>query len=143
MITPEGFERASAQVAALRGRLGDFPEVAEEEMGRGRTLALLLLQGAAADYPPQVAGSGYRRTGTLGRLWTAALPEVRMTGSVLEGRIGNAVPYGPLVQGPEDQMAIHKAHGWRTTEDVVKGNLAAIDGLMEEAGGRMVERLAK
>ena len=103
--------------------------------------ALLLLATYAAGYPPQPPGTNYRRTGTLGRLWTTATPHVTVSGHVLDARIGNATPYGPQVQGPADQARVHRGR-WLTTDDVVDAHVDEIDALLAHAGLEIVERVA-
>jgi len=103
--------------------------------------ALLLLATYAAEYPPQPAGSDYRRTGTLGRLWTTATPHVTISGHVLDARIGNATPYGPRVQGSADQAPVHRGR-WLTTDEVVEAHVDEIDALLAHAGLEIVERVA-
>ena len=134
-ITIEGYEE-------LMQAFRDFPEIAQGEVEVALDKALLLLQGAMADYPAQAGDTAYRRTGTLGRLWTAAQREVYEAGHhVWEGRIGNATPYGPYVQDPDRQAPWH-AQRWKTTADVVKENEQAIAALLAQAGGNIVVDMA-
>ena len=120
-----------------------FPEIAQGEIEKVLEKVLLLLQGAIADYPPQVSDATYRRTGTLGRLWTTAVREVyEISHSVWGGRVGNAVPYGPYVQDPDRQAPWH-ADRWKTTDDVIEENEQAIAALLLQAGGNIVEEVAK
>ena len=58
-------------------------------------------------YPPPRARSRYRRTGTLGRSWTA-----RTSRRGLRVTIGNNTPYAPYVQG-DKQTDFHRVTGWR------------------------------
>jgi hypothetical protein len=105
------------------------------------TQALMLLATYAADYPPQPPNSSYRRTGTLGRLWTAATPTVTVRGHVLDARIENATPYGPQVQDPDAQRPVHRGR-WQTTEDVVAQHMDEVEHLTAQAGVEIVERIA-
>ena len=114
---------------------------AMERVGTTVHQALLLLATYAADYPPQPAGSDYRRTGTLGRLWTTATPHMTMSGHVLDARIGNATPYGPWVQDPEQQRRVHRGR-WQTTDEVVQSHLGEVDALLAQVGLDIVERVA-
>lgn len=52
-----------------------------------------------ARYPAARPSSSYRRTGDLGRKWTSAQPQWQSNGSAFVGKLGNATPYGPFVQG--------------------------------------------
>lgn len=58
----------------------------------------------------------YRRTRTLGRLWTTKVEYIN--GGVV-GTIGNATPYAPYVQSRADQAQIH-AGRWGTAEDALE-----------------------
>lgn len=126
----------------LMGGFRRFPEIARGEMRKALEKSLLLLQGAMADYPVQRSDTVYRRTGTLGRLWTSARREVRTErAGILEGRIGNRTPYGPYVQDPDLQAEVHRGR-WKTTEQVMRENEEAIEALLGQAGGDMVRRMA-
>jgi len=143
MIEGEGFEQFQMDLAEFIATLENFPEIAAGQVELAIEQALMVLQGDAADYPPAPADSRYRRTGTLGRLWVAGQRVVEVAGSgTLIGRVGNATPYGPLVQDPERQLPFH-AWRWRTTADVVRDNEAAIGMLLEKAGAGIVTQLAQ
>lgn len=132
----EGYEE-------LMQAFANFPEIAQGEIEVVLEKSLLLLQGAIADYPEQSPDTAYRRTGTLGRLWTAATREVYEVGHhVWEGRVGNATPYGPFVQDPDRQAPWH-AGRWKTTDDVIEENEQAIAALLGQAGGNIVEEMAR
>jgi len=102
---------------------------------------LLVLGGYAAVYPAPPPGSTYRRTGTLGRLWTSSTPSISIAGSVLNARLGNATPYGPYVQDPDRQAKVHRGR-WQTTDDVVDKHAGVIEPLLKEVGLKLVERIA-
>lgn len=134
-IVIEGYEE-------LMQAFRDFPEIARGEVGKALEKSLLLLQGAMADYPEQAPDTAYRRTGTLGRLWTSAPREIYEAGShIWEGRVGNATPYGPYVQDPERQAPWH-AGRWKTTDDVIAENEQGIAAILGQAGGNMVGQMA-
>ena len=80
--------------------------------------------------------------GTLGRLWTAATPQVTVGGHVLDARISNATPYGPYVQDPERQAAQHRGR-WKTTDEIVREHVGEVGPLLAQAGYRIVERVAE
>jgi hypothetical protein len=145
MIEGEGFEEFQVTLAEFLATLEEFPEIAAGQLEQAMEQALMVLQGEAADYPAAPQDTTYRRTGTLGRRWVGAARVIQAEGSGagLVGRVGNITAYAGLVQGPNDQLAVHKAHGWRTTKDIVRDNQEAIMGLLERAGGHIVEELAK
>jgi hypothetical protein len=103
---------------------------------------LLLFGSYAAEYPPAPSGSAYGRTFTLGRLWTAARPRITITGHLLDARLSNATPYGPYVQDPDEQAEVHKGR-WDTTDEIVSDHQAEVAPLMEKAGLKMVEDIAR
>lgn len=70
----------------------------------------------AANYPPPVGS--YVRTGDLGRGWTDSTPLLESDATSLLAVLTNSVPYGPLVQGAEDQAKVHQGR-WRTTDQIV------------------------
>lgn len=119
-----------------------YPAAAKLEVTRALHKALMLLQSAASDYPPGLMGSRYRRTGTLGRLWTVARPQVReVRGHVLEGRVGNRTPYGPYVQDPDAQVEVHRGR-WATTDEIVREHEEEIGALLSQAGANIVREMA-
>ena len=84
--------------------------------------AVLRIQRDMQEYPPQRVGSTYRRTGTLGRLWTT---RVQQNSGYLEGKVGNRVKYAPFVQSRQFQARIHRGR-WQTDERVVNLNARII-----------------
>lgn len=143
MIEQQGFEVFQRDLDQLMEALASFPQVAAGETGLAIEQALMLLQGDAADYPPQPADSTYRRTGTLGRLWVGARRVVQTGGSgaFVVGRVGNATPYGPYVQSPDEQAQVHQGV-WRDTDQIVQDNEAGVAMILEQAGGAIVEQVA-
>jgi len=71
-----------------------------------------------ARYPAQsLVKSGYVRTGTLARSWSA---RVQTSGRDIEGTVGssgNIAPYNVFVQG-ESPVAIFPLAGWRGVDDL-------------------------
>lgn len=130
-----------AQVERLLAELGKFKETSFDELEKKLEQALLLLAGHASVYPPRQVGSRYQRTRTLGRLWTRAHPQVTVGGHVLDARIGNATPYGPYVQDPDQQAWMH-AGRWQTTDQVVGAHMGEVEHLVAQAGGEIVSRIA-
>jgi hypothetical protein len=83
------------------------------------------------EYPPPPPGSGYVRTGDLGRGWKSRRPRATATG--LTGEVYNAVrsrrtrkPYAMFVQKAGEQAAIHRGR-WQTDADVVAANRRDIE----------------
>lgn len=125
-----------AHLAPFLDSLNRYPEIAEPIMRDALHAALLSLIPDLATYPPQEPTT-YRRTGTLGRLWGAAQPEYRTQGNGFDARIGNNTPYGPFVQGADDdspsQTAVMAAKGWANVGDVVAAHQGDIDAYLEAA----------
>lgn len=65
----------------------------------------------------------YKRTGNLGRAWTA---HVTAQSGGLEGTLGNNTSYAPLVQGQGRQAAAHQGV-WNTDSQVFERHRSAIE----------------
>lgn len=116
-VTPEieitGVEQLNAKLQRLQQRLDtDDPG---STVRRVMSRAVIRVQAGMMHYPPQRAGSWYRRTGTLGRRWTT---EIINTGDGLVGKVGNNTEYGPMVQSELFQANVH-AGTWQTDRDVM------------------------
>jgi hypothetical protein len=135
----KGFIRELRQLQAA------LQEMAEsgfkERVGQVVEQALRLLGSYMAEYPAPPPNSSYRRTRTLGRLWTVATPRVTVRGHVLEGRIRNATPYARLVQKEGEQRAVHRGR-WQTTDDVVDQHVQEVETLLQAAGVGLVQDVA-
>lgn len=123
---------------ALIATLDAYPDIARPILEDASSAALLSLIPDLASYPPKPAGSTYRRTGTLGRLWTSARPEFAPVASGFEASVGNATPYGDFVQG-EHQTGFHKEHGWSNVDDVLKRHEVDIERSFDTALQRIAE----
>ena len=115
---------------ALQSMTGNAPRVLIDALGQAGEEALLGMIPDLADYPAQPADSTYRRTGTLGRLWTSAKPTWVARGAGFIGTLGNGTSYGPYVQGEE--QAPSNDH-WQTVGDVLDGHTAEITGIFDRA----------
>lgn len=97
--------------------------------------ATLRVQADMQKYPPQRAGSPYRRTGTLGRRWTTrVVSEARR----VEGSVGNNTVYGPFVQSSQFQARVHRSI-WQTDAQVLERNIPVIVSEFEAAIRRALE----
>lgn len=114
---------------------------AQKELGQVVTKALRLMASRASRYPQQPPESAYRRTKTLGRLWTQAMPQITIGGNVIDARLQNRTPYGPYVQDPDAQAWMHRGR-WQTTDDVQEETRPEVEMLLQQAGLRMVKRIA-
>jgi hypothetical protein len=65
----------------------------------------------------------YVRTGSLGRSWTH---RVTKSANGLVGTVGNRRNYAPYVQSERFQAKLHRATGWRTDQQAIERNRAAI-----------------
>lgn len=94
----------------------------------------------AAHYPPELPGQRYVRTGTLGRGWTGGqtmFPQKSAT--ELEALRENSTPYGPNVQGAQDQAKIHQGR-WKTTEALMADWEARVAQRVEQAIVKVLPR---
>jgi hypothetical protein len=114
----------------------EAPELIKELMLPSLVASLLSLLPDLADYPPRPSTSNYVRTGTLGRLWTAAQPEFKALKSGFEARIGNKTPYAGYVQGGKEddphQAWMHKKR-WQTTDQILAKHQPDIEARLQAA----------
>jgi len=141
MIAFSNLEEFQRELERLRGAIEHEADNALGSMRDTVHQALMLLATHAADYPPPPPGSTYRRTRTLGRLWTQSQPQITVSGHILDARIENATPYGPYVQDPDKQAAVHRGR-WQTTDEVTGEHVDEIAPLLASAGLEIVERIA-
>jgi hypothetical protein len=84
-------------------------------------------------YPPPASpkrgAKVYRRTGRLGRGWSVSVSV--LSGSV-QIRLGNPVPYSPLVQGERTQARMHRGR-WITEQAALRENMGKVKALFEAA----------
>jgi hypothetical protein len=76
----------------------------------------------------------YRRTGTLGRLWTSAKPKMDFRKKSFIGEIGNATPYGQFVQDENFQAMYHQGN-WQTDIQVLERSTNNIVRFFEQEFG--------
>lgn len=125
--------------SALIAALAQFPDVARPELERAAEAGLLSVVGPLATYPPASSRSRYRRTGTLGRTWTAARPAFQVQASGFEAKLGNATPYANEVQGEDQRPAF--VGRWRTADQVLTAQQAQIQQQFDAAAERIVAKL--
>lgn len=138
------FEANIKGLPELIKALEQWPDIVRPILQETANTALLSLIPDLADYPPAPVQSHYRRTGTLGRLWTSAKPEFAPLSTGFEARIGNKTRYGLWVQGPKGQrpgQAKQHQGRWKTTEAIVKAHQAEIDAYFERAMERVIEAI--
>ena len=92
--------------------------------------AVRIVHAEAMIYPPNFPGNTYTRQDILKGGWTS---RVKARPKSLLGIVGNLVKYGPWVQSPTKQTAVHKGHGWPTTVDIVNETKSQIVGAFEDA----------
>jgi hypothetical protein len=83
----------------------------------------------AGSYPAPPPGSTYQRTNALHDGWLDSEPVFDLQADTLLATLTNPAPYGPYVQGAEDQASVHQGR-WQTVES-----------LMDEWEGKTAERL--
>lgn len=123
-VTVTGVEDARRKLASVKG----VRWMASPARDAGR-----LLRNELSKYPPQASprrgAKVYRRTGRLGRGWSVS---VSMLSSSVEIRLGNPVPYSPLVQGERTQARWHRGR-WQTEESVLRRNTDKVAALFNAA----------
>lgn len=118
MVTPEidsdGVRKLNQKLERLSDRLdtGNPGSTVRQVLRR----VVTIVQARMMVYPPQRAGSSYRRTGTLGRTWTS---DVYPEGDSLIGKVGNVTKYAPQVQSERFQRPMHKGR-WQTDAQVIR-----------------------
>lgn len=136
--------RGLDEVVAKYGRIS---EKLPEELKGMMTKGIIYAQGQIPAYPPPPSNSGYRRTGTLGRVVTAfpgvhggrslgggggdnggtPLTRVEMIGGGVRGVIGGRLSYLPDVVGEGTQEKPFVGRWW-TLQAVIRG---AKNGIVE------------
>lgn len=113
-VEVKGVDQLNRKLLRLQQRLdtGDPGSTVRQVLRR----VTLLIQSRMMIYPPQRAGSSYRRTGTLGRTWTS---DVYPEGDALIGKVGNVTKYAPQVQSEKFQSKAHKGR-WQTDVQVIR-----------------------
>lgn len=76
---------------------------------------------------------GRKTSKMLGRQWTVAA-----IGN-FESVVGNNVPYGPYVQDETEQASFHKAHGWKTVQQVAREEADTVTRFIVAEIGRQIE----
>jgi len=91
-------------------------------------------------YPAQRTGSTYKRTGTLGRSWSARpVTKVANGWQTVVGSNGNIAPYNRRVQDRDRQARIHRGR-WQTAQGAAEASQARIQGFLS---GRLQMALAQ
>lgn len=121
----------------LTARLGAYK--ARDSLRPVMTRSVERLRARLAKYPSARPGSGYIRTGTLGRRWTT---RITMQGSNqyagrIVGIVGNNTIYAPYVQSQAKQARWHKGR-WQTEVQVANEERAAIVADFEQEIGRLL-----
>lgn len=110
-------DKLEKELRALPGTIaGEVQKAQEEDL---KDVAKVL-----ADYPPQLLGTHYNRTGRLGRGWTGFGPKINILGGLnFSAELTNNVPYAGAVQGGSDdsehQTAEFRRRNWKTTDQAL------------------------
>lgn len=114
--------------ADVRAALARVPAQLDTAMRAAMTDATVYLLAQMRTYPPQRAGSAYKRTDTLKGSWSR-LP-LEGDGADLVGRVasnGNAAPYNRYVQDAEQQARVHRGLWTNTAQAVAQRSAPAIN----------------
>jgi hypothetical protein len=103
--------------------------------------ATVLIHRQMQTYPPQRAGSTYKRTNTLRASWFR--PPISGQGNEIVGEVvssGNTAPYNRLVQDADRQAAVHRGRWTNTAQEVQRRTTPTIqryfDRRLREEFGR-------
>ena len=86
----------------------------------------VLLLREQQTYPPQRAGSKYKRTNTLRRSWSR---RIYRDGSGIVGEVGssgNTAPYNRYVQDQTQQASIHRGRWTNTAQETARRNTTTV-----------------
>jgi len=119
--------------------LARVPTALDTELGRAIREILSWFAADLAEYPSEIPGTRYRRTGLLGQRWSAATRDVRQLGPHrMQGRMRNTRPGVVYVQSDDRQADVHRGR-WRTAERVVESKLNQVEDRIRRAGERSLE----
>lgn len=124
----------------VRSMLNRMPERIEWAMRAAMNDSTSLLLRDMKNYPTQVPGTEYRRTGTLGGSWTK---EITGAGLNITGRVGsnaNEAPYNRYVQDDTLQARVHQGR-WQTVQSVTKERENTVRGFFETRIRQATEQL--
>jgi len=137
----EGLDETLAAFALLGYKM-------PRELKQGMRQAVLYVLGEIPEYPPEIEGSRYRRTMTLGRSLSgmarqggtrSCLSRVESVAGAVTGVIGTAIPYAEWVIG-EEQALVHKGR-WYRLVDVVRQSMPRVVRILQEFVEKAAERL--
>lgn len=126
--------------AELIANFDQAKQIIGQEYKKASDASLYLLVGDLKEYPPEPFLSSYERTLTLGRTWAAATPTWKTAANGFFGKVVNPTPYGPWVQGHQQQAWMHVLN-WLTDEDALEMRTDDIQEQFEAATRRVVARL--
>ena len=128
--------KAGMKVAAkwVKDKLDTYPQKSKANIPGGPG-SHWYVRGTGGMYALVGGGiSSYGGSEKLGKKWTT---KIRKGG--LQAHIGNNVSYGPYVQGDE-QMAFHKARGWKNTDKVAEEEASKVNKIIADAVNRAIEK---
>ena len=116
---------------AVRALLDRTPGRVNSAMRGAMTDATVYLLNQMRTYPPQRAGSAYKRTNMLKGSWSR---RIEGSGADLTGIVssnGDAAPYNRLVQDREQQARVHRGRWTNTAQDVAERSIGAVNSMFE------------
>ena len=122
------------------GYLQSAPTRINRAMRAAMEDATVLIHRQMQTYPPQRAGSTYKRTNTLRASW---FRRISGQGNEIVGEVvssGNTAPYNRLVQDADRQAAVHRGRWTNTAQEVQRRTTPTIqryfDRRLREEFGR-------
>lgn len=113
--------------AEVRRMLSSAPAQIDRAMRGAMTDATVLLLGEMKTYPPQRAGSAYKRTNTLKGSWSRRITGRGVEISGVVGSNANIAPYNRRVQDATMQARVHRGRWTNTVQEVSRRNAAHIN----------------
>lgn len=124
---------ASITVTGLEEIIAKLQKVnqLDRHLGPAMEEATAHVERVARRYPPPVAGSKYIRTYFLQSSWFRGQRG-------LKGWVRNVGPaYNTFVQG-QNQRPFHRAHGWKTEDDIAQSEAATVTRIISSALTRAI-----
>lgn len=123
----------------LIGEIRDLPKNVSKEVQEAQKEDLRDVASVLANYPPQLPGTHYERTGDLGLGWLTGKPKINIFSGGLnfEAELSNPVEYAGDVQGGSadnpHQTREFKRRNWKTTDQALAETEARAQSRLDKA----------
>lgn len=133
----------------LASDLRNLPKEVAKEVQKAQEEDLRDVAAVLADYPPQLPGTQYQRTGSLGLGWLSHKPKINILGGGLNftASLTNPVKYAGQVQGgsgdSEKQTPEFKRRNWTTTDQALAETEDRAQKRLDAAVQKALDRFGK